>query len=289
MRWPSLVCLATLTYPQACSANRRLEDCEACGLIVWRMQAIVAAKEMELESLKKAKEKRAKASTKAHSKRWLKQEYGVELAAAIESHIGELPRDRRIYGGACQTGPGAVIDSALRQRESSHFHPGECERRVQSRASDVLEEFQDELIEAVLSGHSAGTACANTLPSCAPSRAKVLLGSQYKDAMSYNELESLSIGQRDGYVMHTDVDVCFAPGHLPATCGLTDQSADPQSPRLTQGSKYWYSTVAMHSTREPPPGWVKNGDEWEFDSTYDGPLYPVDAKRAPAHLAKDEV
>ena len=53
----------------------------------------------------------------------------------------------------------------------------------------------------------------------------------------------------------------------------------------TQGSKYWYSTVAMHSTRDPPPGWVKNGDEWEFDPAYDGPLYPADATRAPAHLS----
>lgn len=55
------------------SADRAAEECEACGLLVWRMQTIVAAKAAKLDKVKKAKEKRAAKSSKAHSRRWLKQ------------------------------------------------------------------------------------------------------------------------------------------------------------------------------------------------------------------------
>ena len=69
--------LVALHHTQSVAADRQLEDCEACGLLVWRMQTIVAKKAAALEDVKRAKEKRVKKSTKAHSKRWLKQDHHV--------------------------------------------------------------------------------------------------------------------------------------------------------------------------------------------------------------------
>jgi hypothetical protein len=108
-----IIALVVLHHTQLVAADRRLEDCEACGLLIWRMQTIVAKKAVALENLKKAKEKRAKKSTKAHSKRWLKQEYGVELAAAIEAEVDRLQSDERLLS-ACRHGPDAIAGSYLR-------------------------------------------------------------------------------------------------------------------------------------------------------------------------------
>ena len=86
----------------ACGAalSRVDEECEACGLIVWRMQTIVSAKQLQLEGVKSAKEKRAKKSSKAHSRRWIRQEYAVELAGAIEEQMA-----------TCVPGPCAIAAS----------------------------------------------------------------------------------------------------------------------------------------------------------------------------------
>ena len=43
----------------------------------------------------------AKKSTKAHSKRWLKQEYAAALAELLEELLEELPKDKRIIDGVC--------------------------------------------------------------------------------------------------------------------------------------------------------------------------------------------
>lgn len=215
--------------------DRADEDCEACGLVFWRMQTIVAEKEKALSSIKAAKEKRAKKSTKAHSKRWLRQEYAVDLAAAIESQIEQLPNDQRIISGACRAESEAIAGSALRAAAGvGHFHPGRCQSTVKARISSVASDLQDDLTSAAVAGkRGAGEACAAIVDGCSAERAVHLLGSQYRaTGMSERQLEMLQIGYSDVYTLHEDVD----------------------------GSIYWFSRSLMKSVKEPPPGWAKGAD-----------------------------
>ena len=241
-------------------ADRVDEDCEACGLLVWRMQTIISEKQKELESLKAAKNKRAAKSTKAHSKRWIKQEYAVALAGAIEAQIDSLPKDARISGSACRYDHEAVRGSAL--RGESVFHPDRCRARVQKRAGDVLEEFQDELTQAVISGLGAGTACVAAIEGCSAERATLLLGGMYREDMSPQELDYLQPGYSDSWSLHRDVD----------------------------DSVYWFNKQRMKSVKEPPPGWVKTADgtSWEYKPEA-AQAEEAQAEEAPSAGEKDEV
>ena len=193
--------LALMMLPFAL-ADRFDEDCEACGLLAWRMQTIVAQKQSQLEHLKQAKEKRAKQAKKAHSKRWLRNEYSAELAAAVEEQIDGLSNDQRIIGGACRMEHEAVDGSALR---GSRFD-NRCRSRVTKRLEDVLSTLQDDLASAVVAGKGAAVACPALLDGCSASRATLLLGSGYKDGLSWAELDHLQIGFSDHWAMHHDVD-----------------------------------------------------------------------------------
>ena len=230
--------LATIGLAVA-GADRQDETCEACGLLVWRMQSIVATKQQQLEGLKATKEKRAKKSTKAHSKRWIKQEYAVELAGAIETQIDGLATDQRIQGSACRMNHDNPIQgSALRAELEMTFHPERCRERVKKRIESVLEDFQDELVGLVVAGKGAGTACAQILDDCSKKRATLLLGVEYREDMNPHELDRLQPGYSDSWTLHKDVD----------------------------DSVYWFNKARMKSVKEPPPGWMKTADgaTWEY-------------------------
>ena len=233
--------LATLTIviasllSAANAFDRADEDCEACGLVYWRMQTIVAEKEAALGAVKAAKEKRAKKSTKAHNKRWLRQEYATELSGAIESHIEKLPTDQRIIGGACRYDGSALPNSALRAAGTEKvFNPSRCNDAVKKRISSVIGDFQDDLTNAAVSGkNGAGAACAAVIEGCSAERASYMLGTGYKESgMSLQQLDRLQVGYSDKWTLHEDVD----------------------------GSIYWFSHSKMESRKEPPPGWVKGED-----------------------------
>ena len=53
------VALVVLLAFAAAAADRAAQDCEACGLLIWRMQTIIAEKAASLEDVKAAKEKAA--------------------------------------------------------------------------------------------------------------------------------------------------------------------------------------------------------------------------------------
>ena len=237
----------------ACGAalSRVDEECEACGLIVWRMQTIVSAKQLQLEGVKSAKEKRAKKSSKAHSRRWIRQEYAVELAGAIEEQIDALPDDDRMVSGACRHHGEAVAGSALRRLEGMLFDHQKCRARVRSHLSALIGDQQDELMEGVVAGKSAGKVCASLVEGCSAARAQHLLGDQYKEGMGARELEHLQVGYGDRWTVHEDVD----------------------------GSIYWFNKQKMKSVLEPPEGWAKGEDgKW----AYQGPR--VAAKEAKQEL-----
>ena len=236
--------LVVATTVPTCHADRLAEDCEACGVVVWRMQTIVARKQAALEDVKRAKEKRAKRATKAHSKRWLRQEYAAELNAALEEQLEGLSKDTRIIGGTCNVpGQEAVTGSELRTGGrydvGGHVDPQRCAERVASRIEELLGESQDDLTEAVLEGAGAGAACERLVPGCTAQRAQLLLGPQYdEDGADWRALDKLQIGYAaDRWTHHIDTD----------------------------GSSYWYNKARMHAQREPPEGWAQR-----VDGTWDG-------------------
>ena len=59
-----MMLLALLAAPLG---QTNLQDCEACGLLVWRMQVIAMSKANSLQHVKRASEKRAKKSTGAEA------------------------------------------------------------------------------------------------------------------------------------------------------------------------------------------------------------------------------
>ncbi len=247
-------------------ADRAAEDCEACGLAVWRMQTFAAQKQSELEVLKQAKERRAKKSTKAHSKRWLRQEYAVELAATLEEQLDELPKDRRIIQGVCHIQAyEAVQGSELRTGgladRTGYVDPHRCAERVESRLSELLGETQDDLTQVVLEGAGAGSACERLVPGCTSERATLLLGPQYDEELSdWRALDKVQIGYApERWTHHVDTD----------------------------GSSYWFNKAKMLSQREPPDGWAKRADgSWDYrpdaapqtPEASTPPLPPADAR-----------
>lgn len=240
------------------AADRVTEECEACGLLVWRMQTIVAQIAKALESTKRAKEKRAEKSTKAHSKRWLKQEYGVELSGAIEAQIDALQSDSRIISGACRYGQDAMVNSALRGDRFDR----RCESRTRSRVSSLLEEFQDELVSAVISGHGAGAACVMLVPHCTAERAKMLLGPKYHDEMNWLELDMVQPGYADQWTLQKNP---------------LDESV------------YWFNRAKMESRKEPPDGWTQDADgEWKRPSPGGGGAARPDAPGGDAEASGDD-
>lgn len=247
------------------AADRAAEDCEACGLVVWRMQTLVAKKSGELESLKKAKEKRAKQSTKAHNKRWLRQEYAVELANALEEQLAELPKDKRIIAGTCNVAANEAVEgSELRTGGSRHatnyVDPQRCAERVEARLSELLGDSQDELVDWVLAGHGAGSACEATVPDCEAERATLLLGPSYEDELSeWTALDRVSVGfAPDKWTHHIDVD----------------------------GSSYWFNKAKKFSVREAPDGWRQTADgSWAFKPEAGAPAAASHTEEAAAAAA----
>ena len=130
---------------------------------MYSLLTIVAEKASKLEGKKRATEKRAEASTKHLNKKWLRQEYAVELASAIEEQVNKLPKDGKMVEGACRAEDQAIPGAALRGGDERRFDRFACRRRVESRISSLLSDLEDELTQGVLSGHSAGETCAAAL------------------------------------------------------------------------------------------------------------------------------
>jgi hypothetical protein len=199
-RASTLYVIASVLLTAAAAFDRIDEECEACGLVFWRMQAIVAEKEESLADIKRAKEKRARQSTKAHTKRQLKQAFAVELTSAIESNIEELPNDQRITGGACRMELIGTRDSALREaaRVGPSISPSMCQSKVKARVRSLIGDLQDELTSLAVAGQrGAGAACAAVLEGCSAARATHLLGPGYREGMSARELADLEVGFSD--------------------------------------------------------------------------------------------
>ena len=201
------------------------ERCEACGLLVWRMQTVLAKAKADNAGLKAEMDKDSTAATESKAKATAaknrKKQYAEALANALEAGLVNLPQNSTITRGACRSnvvlgkrgeamkvGGLAIQGSALR----GNVNDGEgadqllsayeaCSKRVAKVTNAVLSDNQDELTQKVLAGSGAGGTCAKLLKGCTAERATLLLGTKYSDAMGeYAALELLA------------ADVGYVPG-----------------------------------------------------------------------------
>ena len=84
--------------------RRREEECEACGLLVRELHGKLRATKEEMQLSRAAaarKEQKVDKVQKAQTKRWLKQEYSVALAASLEEHVDGLCEGSAFADAAC--------------------------------------------------------------------------------------------------------------------------------------------------------------------------------------------
>jgi hypothetical protein len=83
----------------------RQQDCEMCGLVVASLEAGLQRRQADLQLSREAVERRqayVDGVQKAQTKRWLKGEYGVEMAAAVEDVIdGMCEREADLVNKVC--------------------------------------------------------------------------------------------------------------------------------------------------------------------------------------------
>ena len=114
------------------SLPRREEECEACGLLVRELHGKLRATKQELQLSRAAaarKEQKVDKVQKAQTKRWLKQEYSVALAASLEEHVE----------GLCETSAWADAACSVNNSLRSWFHDDNPDERW-TRDSPALEE-----------------------------------------------------------------------------------------------------------------------------------------------------
>ena len=79
------------------------QDCEMCGLLVWRMEAILAMKREELKEFAAAKEMAARKGSKAQTKKWLRAEAPVAMVEALETYLEKAcDQDSMLLGTVCR-------------------------------------------------------------------------------------------------------------------------------------------------------------------------------------------
>ena len=111
---------------------RREEECEACGLLVRELHGKLRATKGEMQLSRAAaarKEQKVDKVQKAQTKRWLKQEYSVALAASLEEHVD----------GLCEGSAFADVACSVNNSLPSWYHDDNPDERW-TRDTPALEE-----------------------------------------------------------------------------------------------------------------------------------------------------
>ncbi|KAL1515247.1 hypothetical protein AB1Y20_001881 [Prymnesium parvum] len=203
MRW--VVLLLILATPAAVDARRkrqkakepplpreeriaRQQDCEMCGLVMGSLQEGLQQRQAKLRLSKEAAERRqayVDGVQKAQTKRWLKQEYGVELVDALEDALdGICERKAEVVERICgvpsfstinpkevEIAKKSVLKQPLKGGEGyDGFKPEECRGRIKTQCLRVVEAKAEEMQRAALDG-GGPEACLELWPSCSRMRA----------------------------------------------------------------------------------------------------------------------
>jgi len=153
---------------------RRAQECELCGLFFSSMAKSLEETKAGM-ALSKAAAMRRQAQIegmqKAQTRRWLKAEYGQNLAAALEEVVDGLCASDSLVDTACASeaakGKAAAWrgEPALRRPDERPFKRATCALRVKARCSTLVDEAADAMQRSALDGHDA-SACAALLRGC---------------------------------------------------------------------------------------------------------------------------
>ncbi len=152
----------------------RREECDVCLLVVGELEAALNATKDEMALSHEAaerKQQKVDKVQKAQTKRWLKQEYSVALAASVEDRLEEVCDGDALFSCVCRDD----ADGA-RQGWSFHLNDGGVEPCVaagKARCRMVNDEHAETLTRATLDGKGVGV-CAELLPACEVERAATL-------------------------------------------------------------------------------------------------------------------
>ena len=86
-----------------------LRKCDVCVLVMTELQKAFNATKLEYERSKEYNDKKAQKVDKvqkAQTKRWLKNEYKVELAASVEERLESVCEDESLFGNVCNAHSG---------------------------------------------------------------------------------------------------------------------------------------------------------------------------------------
>lgn len=179
---------------------RLSQECELCGLFFSQMASTLDETRASLALSEEAalrRQQQIEGVQKAQTRRWLKMEYGQNLAAALEDKINGICTSDELVGIACSDdseGPRWQGTPFLRQPDDRPFERAACAVRVQARCGALVDQADEALQRSALDGHDS-RACAWILPSCTVER-----------AMTYNTTHWANAEAGEG-VEHVHVDV----------------------------------------------------------------------------------
>jgi hypothetical protein len=206
------------------------ENCEACGLLMWRLEVAIAMKAEELAGWRKsAAASASKPTTVSETEaNRLKSIFGEELSLVAEAAIVDLPNNRTLTQCACRSSAVARRGSALRgaihtttsmrmphgsrrehameQEQRQLMEDAEaCRKRVATSGASVISAHQDELLEASLEGRGAGETCSRMIQGCTYERATWLLSLEYSDEICSHVHQH----HESDKGMHARLDLCL--------------------------------------------------------------------------------
>ena len=150
-------------------AQRRAQSCDVCVLVMGELGSALRETKADLElSHEAAERKQAQIDgvQKAQTKRWLKNEYRVALAAAVEERLEKVCGNTTLYDVVCDMEP----EERREQWEklgSSGSDAAACAKVGTSRCRSLTEEYAEELSRAALD-EKGWAGCATIVQGCDP-------------------------------------------------------------------------------------------------------------------------
>ena len=138
--------------------RRRQQDCDMCMLIDLQLKRALQATKDELELSHDAAQRKQKAIDgvqKAQTKRWLKQEYKVALAAAVEERLENVCDQANLTDHVCWKVSSSMPTeiAAVHQKwqpvGGSTFDRGDCKKEGTARCRLIVEEHAEPLLRSV--------------------------------------------------------------------------------------------------------------------------------------------
>ena len=150
----------------------RSQLCDACVLLAGELSDALEETKAEFERSKEYNDKKAQKVDKvqkAQTRRWLKNEYKVELAASVEERLENACDDKKLFETVCVNGARAGAWENLGATRSKDKEA--CEKLAKGRCIELRDEYAEPLVRATLDGKAQVAACAKLLENCEPSAA----------------------------------------------------------------------------------------------------------------------